>query len=322
MPHRFLPLASSLLRHGAVRPATEPAFASKLRPESGTAFARPGANGRGLGRLAWDRANGLALAAGALAAGSLRAARATLRAVRVAAAVGLLATTGGLTGAAWAQSAGAVSPSPLDHFAREWLDQNLAAMPDAAGGSPLRPEVVVGTLDSRLQLAPCARVEPYLPRGTTLWGRSRIGLRCLEGPVAWNVFLPVTVRAWGPGWVVKRTIQAQSVLGPGDAEWVAEVDWADHRSPVLPLPEQWVGMQAAHTLTPGQTLRQHAVKPPMAFGVGTQVRVVASGSGFELSATGQAASAGFVGQTARVKLGNGKIVSGVVAPDGSVTVGI
>jgi flagella basal body P-ring formation protein FlgA len=56
--------------------------------------------------------------------------------------------------------------------------------------------------------------------------------------------------------------------------------------------------------------------------VGSQVRVVASGSGFELSATGQAASAGYVGQSARVKLGNGKIVSGVVTRDGTVSVGI
>ena len=31
-------------------------------------------------------------------------------------------------------------------------------------------EVSVGTLDSRLRLAPCSRVEPYLPAGSRLWG--------------------------------------------------------------------------------------------------------------------------------------------------------
>ena len=34
----------------------------------------------------------------------------------------------------------------------------------------------MGSLDPRLKLAPCNQVEPHLPAGTRLWGRSRIGL--------------------------------------------------------------------------------------------------------------------------------------------------
>lgn len=210
----------------------------------------------------------------------------------------------------------------LDHFAREWVDQAMASAPTSQGGVKLRPEVVMGTLDPRLQLAPCARVEPYLPTGTQLWGRSRIGLKCVEGPVAWNVFLPITVKAWGPAWVVKRTVPANAPVTLADVEQVAEVDWADNRSAVLPQLEQWQGMLAAYTLTPGQTIRENSVRAPQAFGAGSQVKVVAVGPGFQLSASGQAMTTGYVGQVARVKLENGKVLTGKVRPEGSVEVNI
>ena len=229
-----------------------------------------------------------------------------------------LIVTVGTTGAAWAQSGSAV-----DHFAREWLEQSLATAPiKSPNALPLRPEVVVGSLDPRLQLAPCARVEPYLPQGAQLWGRSRIGLKCVEGPVAWNVFLPVTVKAWGPGWVVKRTIQANAPITTADVELVAQVDWADQRASVLPNLEQWQGMLAAYTLMPGHVIRENNVRQPQVFGAGSQVRVVATGQGFQLTSSGEAMTNGYVGQVARIKLDNGKVVSGKVRTGGSVEVAI
>lgn len=217
---------------------------------------------------------------------------------------------------------GTVQAQSLDHFARQWIDQALEGAGNMGQASPLRPEVVIGSLDSRLQLAPCGRIEPYLPSGTQLWGRTRVGLKCVEGPVAWNVFLPVTVKAWGPAWVMKKTVQANTTLQAGDAEKQAEVDWADARSPIVALPEHWQGMQAAFTLLAGQAIRQNAVKPPQAFSVGSEVRVVTAGVGFEMSATGQAMTSGLVGQQARVKLGNGKVVTGVVRSEGTVYITI
>src|SRR5699024_10714439 len=68
----------------------------------------------------------------------------------------------------------------------------LAVANGAAGGH--RVEVVIGQLDPRLHLAPCARIEPYVPVGVRLWGKARIGLRCKEGAVPWNVYLPIIVK--------------------------------------------------------------------------------------------------------------------------------
>ena len=207
-------------------------------------------------------------------------------------------------------SAHANEPAALEKIAHDFLTPALAAaLPKDS--SPLRAEVIMGSLDPRLKLAPCNQVEPHLPAGTRLWGRSRIGLRCVDGPTRWNVFVPVTVKAWGPAWVLKRAVPAGDTLAQDDAE-IAEIDWAEQRSGVLALPERWVGQIAAFPLTAGLALRENMVRVPQAFAPGAQVRVSGQGGGFSISATGQALTAGMVGESARVKLPGGRVVTGVV----------
>ena len=136
---------------------------------------------------------------------------------------------------------------------RRWLDEALQAA--QAESAALRMEVQVGQLDPRLRLAPCARVEPFLPAGTRLWGRTRLGLRCVQGAVQWTVFLPITIQAWGPAWVLADTVSPGTVLMPQHAS-LSEVDWAAENAPVLAQQQSWVGQVAARQLRAGQALRQ------------------------------------------------------------------
>jgi len=73
-------------------------------------------------------------------------------------------------------------------------------------------------------------------------------------------------------------------------------------------------------LMAGQALRQSMVKAPSLFKAGAQVRVSAQGPGYAVTSAGQALSAGSVGQTVRVRMDNGRIVSGIVSEDGTVTI--
>lgn len=199
---------------------------------------------------------------------------------------------------------------------RQFLDAAVAQAP-ASANMPLRMEVSLGALDSRLRLAPCARVEPYLPPGMRLWGKTRLGLRCLEGAVRWNVFLPVTVKAFGPAWVVQGAVAPGTTLAAGDAV-EAEVDWAEDASPIVSDPAQWIGTTVTRALQPGQPLRQSSVRAPQAFGAGSQVRIVAQGPGFAVTSGGQAINAGFVGQQVRVRMDNGRIMNGTVVDSQTV----
>lgn len=199
-----------------------------------------------------------------------------------------------------------------------WLDQAVAAA-RPTGAAPLRMEVNVGLLDSRLSLAPCARIEPYIPPGSRLWGKTRIGVRCLEGSARWNVFLPVQVRAFGQAWVVKTDVPMGKALADEDVV-LAEVDWAQENSPILGDPALWLGQTATRPLTTGQTLRQGMVRPAQVFQAGATVRVLAQGPGFVVSADGQALSAGVVGSQARVRIDSGRILSGMVLDGRTVRV--
>lgn len=203
-----------------------------------------------------------------------------------------------------------------------WLQQRAdAQVQQAALPARLRVEVQVGSLDSRLRLAPCARVEPYLPPGTVLWGPSRIGLRCVEGPVPWNVFLPIHVRVWGPGWVLRQPVAPSTTLELAHAE-ATEVEWSAQRQAVLVRPEDWVGQQPVRGLAAGQVLRVGSVRAPQVFTSGSTVKLRVQGHGFTLTATGEALGHGYLGETVRVRLPNKRIVLGTVVDATTVDVAL
>lgn len=240
----------------------------------------------------------------------------------------LLALAGGRAALAQAVADPALELVPLT---QRWLDGALVHNPPAGlppnlapvGSTPrqLRLQVSVGALDARLRLAPCARVEPYLPAGAQLWGRTRLGLRCVAGVSAWNVFLPITIAAFGPAWVLTRNVAPGAPLTAEDAT-ETEVDWAAEPAPVLANPVLWQGQVAARQLLAGQALRQTMVRAPWLFPVGTQVKVQLQGSGYAIIAAGQALSAGAAGQTVRVRMDNGRIVSGMVNAAGTIDAGL
>jgi flagella basal body P-ring formation protein FlgA len=187
------------------------------------------------------------------------------------------------------------------------LDGSRAGTADAKGGP--RIEVSVGQLDSRLHLAPCQRAQAYLPTGVRLWGRSRIGVRCLQGATKWNVYLPITVKVYGTALVAAHGAPAGSILGPNDVVG-AEVDLAEDNSPAITDPDQAVGRVLARALQPGQSLRLGHLKARQWFAAGETVTVVAQGNGFSVAGEAQALNNGVEGQPVRVRTEGGRVLTG------------
>jgi flagella basal body P-ring formation protein FlgA len=217
---------------------------------------------------------------------------------------------------AQAQAVGSEAEVPA--LVRAWVQQQLAR---GAPQPTLRLTASVGAVDARLRLAPCERAEVYLPAGARLWGSVRAGVRCLQGATRWSVFVPVTVQAHGPAWVLSRPVAAGATLTEDDVQ-LAEVDWAADASPVLATREAWLGQVATRAWPAGAALRQHMVRAPQVFAAGAPVRVLVQGGGFQISAEAQALSAGQIGQPARVRMDNGRILSGVVLDGRTVRVDI
>ena len=104
--------------------------------------------------------------------------------------------------------------------------QQLALAGASVGAPPqARVDVQVGALDPRLKLAPCAQVQPYLPTGLHMWGRTRIGLRCVDGQARWNVSVPVVVKVYGRALVAATNLPAGTVLTQAELS-AADIDIA------------------------------------------------------------------------------------------------
>jgi flagellar basal body P-ring formation protein FlgA len=208
-----------------------------------------------------------------------------------------------------AQATGSDAPSPIDSGIEQQIRQMAADGNHGNGPGAPRLEVSVGQLDPRLRLAPCARVEPYLPEGMRLWGKARIGLRCTEGITRWNVYLPITVKAFGPGLVVTGNVAGGSVLSEADLT-PGEVDLAQDNTPAVTEMRLAVGRTTAQTLKPGQSLRQAQLRPRQWFAAGETVTVLAQGPGFSVSGEGQALNNGVEGQAVRVRTESGRVLTG------------
>lgn len=199
---------------------------------------------------------------------------------------------------------------PLPEAALVQAQALVAQAAAALAPAGARIVVVPGVLDGRLRLAPCERVQPYLPAGTRPWGTSRVGLRCVQGARPWNVSLPVTVRVLAPAAVATVPLPAGAVIDA--TQWaLAEVDWAAEASAAQPQADSLQGRTLARAVAAGQALRAADLRPRQWFAAGDMVRVVAVGRGFSVSGEGQALSAGIEGQAVRVRTETGRVVSGM-----------
>jgi len=187
---------------------------------------------------------------------------------------------------------------------RQFVERQVASgLPQSA-----RIEVTLGELNPRLQLARCGRVEPFLNAHTRLWGRSSIGLRCVQG-ASWSVQLPVTVRVFGPALVAARPLAAQAPIGAADFD-LSEVEWTREPQGVATDASQIEGRVLVRALAAGQPLPLAALRAPAVIAAGDPVRLVGQGQGFAITASAVALGNALDGQPVRVRTDSGRIVTG------------
>jgi len=192
--------------------------------------------------------------------------------------------------------------TPATQAIRLFLERETTALPG-------RVAIEFGALDPRSGPAPCARVEPFLPTGARLWGRSTVGLRCSDG-TNWSAFLPVTVRVFAHVLVASRGLAASQALAE-----------QDYRSEELDLTQQPAGlledvgfaaqMVLARPIAAGQPLRREHFRPRALVAPGDPVRLVYEGNGFSVSTEGRSLGSAIQGGTVRVQTESGRVVTGV-----------
>ncbi|MPW18585.1 flagellar basal body P-ring formation protein FlgA [Paraburkholderia sp. CNPSo 3157] len=193
----------------------------------------------------------------------------------------------------------------------------LAYLQQQSAGLPGKVEISVATVFPR-GLAACTTLEPFMPTGARLWGRTTVGVRCAsERP--WTLYLQAKVSVHATYFLASRAI------GPGELLTAADLVARDGDLTLLPQavitdPAQAVGSVALMRVSAGLPLRRDMLKSAESVTIGQSVKVVAQGQGFSISAEGSVMNNASPGQPVKVKMASGQIVQGIVKDGGTVEI--
>lgn len=171
-----------------------------------------------------------------------------------------------------------------------------------------RVEVSIGTPDARLHLAACQKMQPFVPTGTRLWGRTTLGVRCVEGAV-WQVFLPAHIKVFGQAPVAARPLNMGDGVAGGDVRF-EEVELTRFPAGAFADPAQLADKQLSRSVAAGQPLMRDYFRARQVVAQGDSVKVVYAGPGFAVSTQGRALSGATEGQNVRVVTEAGKTLNG------------
>ncbi|SAL63959.1 flagellar basal body P-ring formation chaperone FlgA [Caballeronia telluris] len=193
----------------------------------------------------------------------------------------------------------------------------LAFVQQQAAGLPGKPEITVMPVFPR-GLAPCTALDPFMPTGARLWGRTTVGVRCV-GERPWTLYLQVRVSINATYYLAARAIAPGEVLSAADLI-ARDGDLTSMPQAIVTDPTQAVGAVALSRVPAGLPLRTDMLRGATSVSIGQNVRVVADGSGFSISAEGSVMNNAAPGQQVRVKTSAGQIITGVVKDSQTVEI--
>jgi flagellar basal body P-ring formation protein FlgA len=186
-----------------------------------------------------------------------------------------------------------------------------------ANGLPGHVELTVAPAFPR-GLAACATLQPFMPNGARLWGRTTVGVRCTSGH-PWTVWLQAKVSVHATYYVAAHAMLPGQVIS--DADLVGrDGDLTMLPMSIITAPSQALGSITLTRVGAGLPLRQDMLKNAASVTAGTTVRVVAQGEGFSISSEGSALSNATPGQPVRVRTTAGQIITGIVKDSSTVQI--
>jgi flagella basal body P-ring formation protein FlgA len=167
-------------------------------------------------------------------------------------------------------------------------------------------------------LAACTTLEPFMPTGARLWGRTTVGVRC-AGAKPWTLYLQAQISIEATYYLAARQIEPGSVVTAEDL-LARDGDLSNLPRAIITDPSQAIGSTALSRISAGMPLRQDLLKSASAVTIGQTVRVIAQGQGFSISSEGSVMNNASPGQQVRVKMAGGQVISGIVKDGATVQV--
>ena len=179
-------------------------------------------------------------------------------------------------------------------------------------------EISIGSIDPRLQLSRCDKLDMYIPSGGKLWGNSTVGIRC-EQPSPWSIYVPVNVKVVAEVIVSAKQLTTGTIISASDLAKLP-ADLTQLPGSVMTMPEQAIGKTVTTGVPPGYVLRMDMLRSPNIILQGQTVKIVTHGNGFSVSAEGKALGNAAVGQTISIRTPSGQVVTGIAKPEGYVQI--
>jgi flagella basal body P-ring formation protein FlgA len=215
-------------------------------------------------------------------------------------------------------AAQAAAPVPAGQQDGESIRRTaLAYLQQQSAGLPGKVEISVATVFPR-GLAACTTLEPFMPTGARLWGRTTVGVRC-AGERPWTLYLQAKVSVHATYFLASRAIASGELLNASDLV-ARDGDLTLLPQAVITDPAQAVGAVALMRVAAGLPLRRDMLKSAESVTIGQTVKVVAQGQGFAISSEGSVMNNASPGQPVKVKTANGQIIQGIVKDGGTVEI--
>jgi flagella basal body P-ring formation protein FlgA len=180
-------------------------------------------------------------------------------------------------------------------------------------------EITVGKPDPRLRLTPCAKLRPFVPNGIKMWGRTMLGVECVEGEKHWRIYVPVDVKVFAPALVAAQPLVRNQPITPDEVR-VERVEVTQWHGEILTDPEQIQNSVPVRNIAAGEPLRRRLLRALPVVRAGDPVKVVYAGSGFTVSTGGRALNRAGDGQMVKVMTDSRHVVSGIARGGGIVEV--
>lgn len=227
-------------------------------------------------------------------------------------------------GLLWALAGSALASAQSTSPDFTWMEHEIHA--SAAAAFEPQDSTVEQRIDiqlppdwvTRVQDAPCTPQAEVRSR-RAMQGIIQIELRCPQ--TTWKTRLPVRVQVWREVAVAQRTLLANRPLS--DSDWqLEEMDVANLSQDVVTSSQPLQGAEVVRSIRAGNPIPVNAVRAAPALRSGDSVAVILSGQGFEIRTQGRSAQTAVIGDTIRVQINGGSMVSGQVQADHSVRVSL
>lgn len=181
---------------------------------------------------------------------------------------------------------------------------------------PGKVSFTVDEVDSRVSLAPCDKMEAFLPAGSKLAGRVSIGVRC-NLPGGWRVFVPVQIRISMDLVISARQLAMGQVIQKED---LAMQTVENPQSDGLTDAAQVVGQVMRFSVSQGTILRAAMIRAPYSIKQGQAVQLLIQGNGFTITGSGVALTNAAEGETVQIRTPSNRVISGIAGENGEVKI--